>query len=259
MEVFKEDTSIKLLLGGSLMRIPPSDEIQHTSCCMMPLRISLAKIIHDVLETFDHATNTFSYVYEPNIHMVVFECIKVMKDKRYAYFIEFPPIYCIAAILDPGVKLQGLTNLLTYYYDQLGTIYDVPNYVNKCKLILERLCQDYGPAIQQEPVGSSKGKSRFGFLGRVVKKHRPDSSSSSLSSNVGIDEYLSYQFETKDDFHIIQWWKNHSSKFPDLARIAQDILGIPTSTVTSESTFSVGRRVLDEKRCHLTPQSIEMC
>ncbi|KAL2937407.1 putative AC transposase, partial [Bienertia sinuspersici] len=31
---------------------------------------SLAKIIHDVLETFDNATHIFSYVYEPNIHMV---------------------------------------------------------------------------------------------------------------------------------------------------------------------------------------------
>ncbi|KAL2930459.1 putative AC transposase, partial [Bienertia sinuspersici] len=30
---------------------------------------SLAKIVHDVLETFNNATHIFSYVYEPNIHM----------------------------------------------------------------------------------------------------------------------------------------------------------------------------------------------
>ncbi|KAL2905393.1 putative AC9 transposase, partial [Bienertia sinuspersici] len=46
----------------------------------------------------------------------------------------------------------------------------------------------------------------------------------------------------------IQWWKNHSSKFPVLARTAKDILVIPATTIASESTFSVGRRVLDEKR-----------
>ncbi|KAL2892997.1 putative AC transposase, partial [Bienertia sinuspersici] len=57
---------------------------------------SLTKIIHDVLETFDNATQIFSYVYEPNIHMV----------KWCAYFNEFPLIYVTAAILDPGVKLQ---------------------------------------------------------------------------------------------------------------------------------------------------------
>ncbi|KAL2892624.1 putative AC transposase, partial [Bienertia sinuspersici] len=55
------------------------------------------------------------------------------------------------------------------------------------------------------------------------------------------------------------WWKNHFAKFPVLARIAKDILTIPTSTIPSESAFSAGRRVLDEKRSCLDSQSIEMC
>ncbi|KAL2933071.1 putative AC transposase [Bienertia sinuspersici] len=123
---------------------------------------SLAKIVHDVLETFDNATHIFSYVNEPNIHTVILECIKIictikqtslanpgaavkrlldnMKVKWCAYFTEFPPIYAIAAILDPGVKLE------------------------------ERLCEDYGAVIQPQPVGSSMGASRFGILGPVLKK-----------------------------------------------------------------------------------------
>ncbi|KAL2936730.1 F-box only protein 39 [Bienertia sinuspersici] len=101
---------------------------------------SLAKIVHDVLETFDNAIHIFSYGYEPNIHMVILECIKIiytikqtslanpgpsikrlldnMKVKWCAYFTELPPIFVIAAILDPGVKLEGSTNLLTFYYQQ---------------------------------------------------------------------------------------------------------------------------------------------
>ncbi|KAL2934630.1 putative AC transposase [Bienertia sinuspersici] len=39
---------------------------------------SLAKTVHDVLETFDNATHIFSYVYEPNIHMMILECIKII-------------------------------------------------------------------------------------------------------------------------------------------------------------------------------------
>ncbi|KAL2933057.1 putative AC9 transposase, partial [Bienertia sinuspersici] len=57
----------------------------------------------------------------------------------------------------------------------------------------------------------------------------------------------------------IQWWKNHSSKYPVLARIAKDILAIPSLTIAFESTFSAGRRVLDEKRSRLSSESIEMC
>ncbi|KAL2945570.1 Zinc finger BED domain-containing protein RICESLEEPER 2 [Bienertia sinuspersici] len=131
---------------------------------------SLVKIIHDVLEIFDNATHIFSYVYEPKIHTVILECIKIictikqtslsnpdpsvkrlldnMKVKWCAYFTEFPPIYAIAGILDPRVKLEGLTNLLSFYYQQLDVIVDVPYYVNNCKRILERLCEDYGAVIQ---------------------------------------------------------------------------------------------------------------
>ncbi|KAL2938767.1 Zinc finger BED domain-containing protein RICESLEEPER 2 [Bienertia sinuspersici] len=157
---------------------------------------SLAKIIHDVLKIFDNATHIFSYIYEPNIHMVILERIKIictikqtsqanpgpsvkdlldnMKLKWCAYFNEFPPIYAIAAILDPGVKLQGLTNLLAFYYEQLGVNFDVHYYEKKHKLTLERICEDYKVVIQPQPVGSSMCTSKFEFLGPVLKKQRPD-------------------------------------------------------------------------------------
>ncbi|KAL2896147.1 putative AC transposase [Bienertia sinuspersici] len=127
---------------------------------------SLAKIVHDVLETFDNATHIFSYQTSlANPGAAVKRLLDNMKVKWCAYFTEFPPIYAIAAILDPGVKLEGLTNLLTFYYQQLDVQFDVPYYVNNCKRILERLCEDYGAVIQPQPVGSSMGASRFGILG----------------------------------------------------------------------------------------------
>ena len=53
--------------------------------------------------------------------------------------------------------------------------------------------------------------------------------------------------------------KEKSVKFPILSRIAKDILAIPASTIASESAFSAGRRVLDEKRSRLAPHSIQIC
>ncbi|KAL2920563.1 Zinc finger BED domain-containing protein RICESLEEPER 2 [Bienertia sinuspersici] len=295
MHFLKEDPSIKLVLEGSHMHKCEEYGLRkkslHDAIAYRDVLTdmynesratdgqfitndhwSLAKIVHDVVETFDNATHIFSYVYEPNIHMqtslanpgaAVKRLLDIMEVKWCAYFTEFPPIYAIAAILGPGVKLEGLTNLLTFYYQQLDVQFDVPYYVNNCKRILERLCEDYGAVIQPQPVGSSMGASRFGILGPVWKKSRPDgsgsssSSSSSSSSNIGIGEYLTYQFETEENFHIIQWWKNHSSKFPVLARIAKDILAIPASTIASKSAFSAGRRVLDEKRSRLSSESID--
>ncbi|KAL2897747.1 putative AC transposase [Bienertia sinuspersici] len=39
---------------------------------------SLAIAIHDILQSFDSATNIFFYVYELNIHMLILECIKII-------------------------------------------------------------------------------------------------------------------------------------------------------------------------------------
>lgn len=242
-----------------------------------------ASFVRDVLNAFDSATHIFSYIYEPNIHLVVIECVKVvhtieehmkidelrpvldsMKRKWHTYFSEFPIIYGIAAILDPGVKAEGLENLLEFYYTSLGIDYDVSEYINKCKSVLGDLYDHYASIYGFDlatPTNTSTSDSRFGFLDKVMKKkHKASTSfSSSSSSTLAINDYLSYQHETNNSFQIIKWWQEHQKSFPILARIAKDILAVPASSVASESAFSAGRRVLDEKRSRLTPESIQIC
>ena len=46
-------------------------------------------------------------------------------------------------------------------------------------------------------------------------------------------------------------------KYTILSKMAADILAIPISTVTSESTFSAGGRVIDEFRSRLNEESVE--
>lgn len=245
---------------------------------------SIAMIIRDVLAAFEYATKVFSYVYEPNVHLVVLEGIKIvhaihegsknseipavtdilwgMKVKWMSYFAEFPYIYGIAVILDPGLKLEGLRSLLTFYYETLGTDYDVDKYVNDCKTILDRLCEHYAGIYQPGQSSQPKPKNRDPFLASILRKGKsrvPSTSSPSQDEGSGIDDYLSFQFETNENFHIIKWWHSHSVQFPILARIAKDVLAIPASTVASESAFSAGKRVLDEKRSSLHPDTIEIC
>ena len=84
----------------------------------------------------------FSYVYEPNVHHVIIECVNIvttlreyenndyfsaiiydMKVKWIEYFTDFPYIYGIACLLDPGVRQEGLENMLEHYYEVLGVSY----------------------------------------------------------------------------------------------------------------------------------------
>ena len=49
----------------------------------------------------------------------------------------------------------------------------------------------------------------------------------------------------------------NQSKYPILSTIAHDIFAIPSSTVTSESAFSLGGRIVDPFRASLTPRMVE--
>ena len=52
-------------------------------------------------------------------------------------------------------------------------------------------------------------------------------------------------------------WRNNSIKHKILSKMVADILVIPISIVASESTFSVGGRVIDEFCSKLNEESIE--
>ena len=73
-----------------------------------------------------------------------------------------------------------------------------------------------------------------------------------------IDIYLTDGIEMEDEnFDILAWWKVHSTKFPVLSQIARHVLGMPISTVASESAFSTGGRTLDAYRSRLLPRTAE--
>ncbi|GAU50578.1 hypothetical protein TSUD_410030 [Trifolium subterraneum] len=66
--------------------------------------------------------------------------------------------------------------------------------------------------------------------------------------------------EVEDDyegFEILKWWKSKTTKYCILSLMARDILTIPISTVSSESTFSTVGRVLDPYRSSLKAETVE--
>ncbi|KAL0446222.1 UNVERIFIED_CONTAM: Zinc finger BED domain-containing protein RICESLEEPER 1 [Sesamum latifolium] len=63
------------------------------------------------------------------------------------------------------------------------------------------------------------------------------------------------------EFDILSWWKLNGVKYPNLQRMARDILAIPVSTVASESAFSTTGRLVSPHRSKLHPNTLEalMC
>ncbi|KAL4582540.1 hypothetical protein LXL04_007091 [Taraxacum kok-saghyz] len=59
-----------------------------------------------------------------------------------------------------------------------------------------------------------------------------------------------------DSFKALEWWCVQKGKYRVLSKMAMNVLAIPVSTVASESTFSVGGRVIDAYRLSLGKETI---
>jgi len=64
--------------------------------------------------------------------------------------------------------------------------------------------------------------------------------------------------EYDDDFNILSWWRDHRRLYPVLSILAKDVMTVPVSTISSESTFSLVGRVIEERRRSLTSDMLEM-
>ncbi|KAF7147288.1 hypothetical protein RHSIM_Rhsim03G0102300 [Rhododendron simsii] len=60
------------------------------------------------------------------------------------------------------------------------------------------------------------------------------------------------------NFDALEWWKANTLKYHILSKMACDILSNPITSVASESTFSVGGRVIDPYRASLATETVEM-
>jgi hypothetical protein len=60
------------------------------------------------------------------------------------------------------------------------------------------------------------------------------------------------------EFNALGWWKANALKYRILSILAKDVLSTPITTVSSESTFSAGGRIIDPYRASLTPETVQM-
>lgn len=75
-----------------------------------------------------------------------------------------------------------------------------------------------------------------------------------LGPSQKIDQYLSEKPISKEGC-VLAWWKN-ASKYPKLSAVASDLLGIPSTSASSERMFSTAGLIASKLRNTLKPDHV---
>ena len=83
------------------------------------------------------------------------------------------------------------------------------------------------------------------------------------SSSIPISELDTYLDEpvmkNVRNFDLLEYWRVHSARFPNLSRMARDYLAVPGTSTPSERAFSSGRQLITDFRCSLKAETITAC
>jgi hypothetical protein len=181
-------------------------------------------------------------------------------------------------VLDPRAKMNGLHNILCLLSDHTGADYSrFPTEVRgKLTKVSERYEAKFVDARLHRPqqlASVSSGKKKMAWnktfaadvgsssscgpspLGRRTGTSFPSPTAlSELSSYVDSDCVVQYD----EEFNLLNWWHEHKRTYLVLSLLSRDVLTVPASTISSESTFSLAGRVIEERLRQLTSEMVEV-
>ncbi|OMO52619.1 putative Zinc finger, BED-type [Corchorus olitorius] len=186
--------------------------------------------------------------------------VKEMQSKFNQYWSEYNLILSCAAILDPRYKIKFVEYCYTKLYGS-----GAQQYVSTSVNTLYALFHEY---MQHSPCPSNTGASPV-----VTAKISNDK-----DDNDGFEDYETFQsarFRTQveksqldlyfeepshdlnSEIDVLEYWTLCSLRYPELSRMARDVLTIPVSTVSSNSSFDVGPQVISADRSSLKSKMIQ--
>ena len=246
----------------------------------------VAAVLLNFLETLHDATNVLSGVYYPTSPLMVHQLVNIashlkdnenhellrhaiikMKAKYLKYWKNIPILYAFAFILDPRAKVQGLGFALSHLNWALEI--DFATYQFEVKEKLADLFKKYevkyaGVRQRRPPPPAPAGKKKTNFS-RIFGAGSSSSSSTTHQQPAGGGELAAYlnsemvnhEDTPEDEFNILQWWHDHKLTYPVLSILARDVLTVPVSTTSSEGAFSLSKRVIEERRASLHPDTVK--
>ncbi|KAL2897664.1 Zinc finger BED domain-containing protein RICESLEEPER 2 [Bienertia sinuspersici] len=198
-----------------------------------------------------------------NVPSIQLMCQTIM-EKYEKCWSDHAIILSVAVVLDPRFKLKFVKGL----YSMLYVPSEVDVRVRKVYDAMVELYDFYRSSSSQTiplPSQSYSNRSHFALSYSSQQFSTADFMNDFFSSNSScgeinskLDNYLNASLVANEDgFDVLKYWQSQKSIYPVLSRMAKDILAIPITSVASESSFSMGGRVLTKFRTSLLPKNVE--
>jgi hypothetical protein len=187
-----------------------------------------------------------------------------MLEKFNKYWEVRNNVMVIATILDPRFKMR----YIRWCFGQLYDAFRCQTELEEINIELEDIYKKYDLVYRQKNGDSSSNtqsasiaKDVSSDLASIVPSEFQDflDSSATESSKSELLIYLDEANVSIDDkkFNLVNYWKVNSHRFPVVASMAKRFLVVPAGSVSSESTFSCGGRILDDYRSSLKPAIVQ--
>ncbi|KAL4351826.1 hypothetical protein GQ457_06G005140 [Hibiscus cannabinus] len=177
---------------------------------------------------------------------------------------DYSMLFAFAVILDPRYKLS----FLKYCYESIfEDEIEATLKISDVRFKLGMLFKEYAPETRVPyetsltsgsnsntmSTSSSDHKRKFDIFADYDKRE-----ATSSCAKTQLDIYLDDpKMDRKVELDILNFWKENEHRYGELSRLARDILTVPLTTVASESTFSIGGRILNKWRSSYIPENVE--
>jgi hypothetical protein len=168
-----------------------------------------------------------------------------MLEKFDKYWEKRNNIMVIATILDPRFKIR----YIKWCFGQLYDLTRCEKEFHEINKELEGLYKKYDLMYRQKMLSDVVLDEFQNYL----------ESSATEGSKLELLIYLDEPNVPSSDknFGLLRYWQQHARRFPVVSSMAKRFLAVPASSVSSESTFSTGGRVVDDYQSSLKPSTVQ--
>jgi hAT family C-terminal dimerisation region len=179
------------------------------------------------------------YAVEKDLHIVQAANLGLAKLEKYYAMMREIPAYVAAVVLDPSSKMD-------FFESSSWTA----KRIQKAKSLVVHLWETEYKG-HPDPINSVARAIRTEkelYLEWRTKKRR-------TSSGDQLEQYLSTPIED-GPIDFVGWWYDKRKAWPQLSKMALDILSIPSMSADPERLFSSGKNVLRDNRARLSSASL---